>query len=116
MQRLTHHAGHYDYLTGIVAFSSGVRSHPRFEIVRVLFGELVPWSQGFDRAEEHFESERLDATALCSVELRCAKPYTYEGFDTFNETYVNKLLSLGVFQKGQPTPVGRTNVAPIPIQ
>lgn len=113
MRTLEHHSGHYDFLTGIPAFSSGIRAHDGFEVVRATFSRPVPWVEGFDRIERHFESESLTASALCSIELRCPKPYSADGFDTFNETYVERLLSMGVFEHGGTNPVGRTNVAPV---
>jgi hypothetical protein len=113
MEKLNNTDGHYDFLTGIPAFSSGVRAHDGYDVVRAVFERPLPWATGFDRVERHFESEGLSNASLCSVELRCPRPYSSGGFDAFNETYVERLLSMGVFEKGTPTPVGRTNVAPV---
>tara|TARA_A100001037_G_C15075237_1_gene601383 strand:- start:185 stop:943 length:759 start_codon:yes stop_codon:yes gene_type:complete len=113
MERIENPNGHYDFLTGISAFSSGVRAHAGFEIVRVVFERPVFWSDGFDIVERALDGNGSPSTSLCSIELRCSEPYSAGGFDDFNETYVERLLSMGVFERGQPNPVGRTNVAPI---
>ena len=113
MEKKINERGHYDYVTGIPAFSSGVRAHTGYEIVRAVFERPLPWSQGFDAIERHFERDGGSSTDLCSIELRCPSPYTAGGFDSFNETYVQRLLSMGVFESGEENPVGRTNVAPV---
>jgi hypothetical protein len=113
MRRVENPSGGYDFLTGISAFSSGVRARDGYEIVRAVFGGVVPWREGFDRVERQLESERVSARALCSVELRCSAPYSSDGFDSFNESYVERLIAMGVFRKREDNPVGRTNVAPL---
>jgi len=113
MTRKENKSGAYDFLTGISAFSGGVRAHDGYEIVRATFGEVVPWREGFDRIERQLESEKVVPSSLCSVELRCPRPYSSDGFDTFNAQYVDRLLSIGVFASGADNPVGRTNVAPL---
>ncbi len=113
MQRKECEAGHYDFLPGIPAFSCGVRAHEGFEIVRAVFANLVPWQEGCDLLGRHLASAGLEPPALCSVELRCSRPYSARGFDAFNETYIGRLLSMGVFRKDEINPVGRTNVSPV---
>lgn len=113
MERRTHDEGCYDYLTGIAAFSSGVRVQDGYEVVRCTFPRVVPWRSGFDTAEATLASNGVAPAALCAVELRCERPYSADGFDAFNETYVERLLSMGVFAKGDDNPVARTNVAPV---
>ena len=103
--------GGYDYLTGISAFSSGVRAHQGREIVRAVFERPVPWEVGFDRVEQTLSDESVESVSLCSVELRCNRPYSTDGFDAFNARYVERLLSMGVLTKGDDNSVGRTNVA-----
>ena len=113
MTRHTHAPGGFDFLSGIAAFSSGVIAHDEKEIVRVILPDIVPWAEGFDRIEKHLESENVVPASLCAIELRCPKPYSSDGFDTFNERYVERLISIGVFAEGELNPVGRTNVAPV---
>ena len=105
--------GRYDFLTGISAYSSGVRAHEGHEIVRAVFDRVLPWCDGFDRVERQLDQEGVAPVSLCSVELRCPKPYAVEGFDSFNEAYVERLHLMGVFLEGDDNPVGRTNVAPV---
>jgi hypothetical protein len=109
----THPSGGFDFLSGIAAFSSGVMAHEENEIVRAVLPGVIPWAQGFDRIEQHLASEHINPSSLCAIELRCPEPYSSDGFDAFNETYVDRLMSIGVFAKGEPNSVGRTNVAPV---
>lgn len=113
MRYIENPLGGYDFLTGISAFSSGVRSREGYEIVRAVFGDVVTWRRGFDRVEKQLEAEGVSARALCSVELRCSKPYSSDGFDSFNEAYVKRLRAIGVLNRDEDNPVGRTNVAPL---
>ena len=106
-------SGGYDFLTGISAYSSGVRSREGYEIIRAVFGDVVPWRQGFDRVEKQLADEGVSMRALCSVELRCSKPYSSDGFDAFNEAYVERLRAMGVLNRDEDNSVGRTNVAPL---
>lgn len=113
MTRKENTQGCYDFLTGIAAFSSGVRTQDGFEIVRAVFERVIPWRDGFDRVEQRLDLDGVAPMSLCSVELRCTKPYSTDGFDVFNDAYVERLQSMGVFTKGEDIPVGRTNVAPV---
>jgi hypothetical protein len=49
--------------------------------------------------------------ALCGMELRSPRPFSFQGFADFNAGYINVLKSWDVFQDGI-NPVARTNVAP----
>ena len=76
MKRVQNNLGRYDYLTGIPAFPSGVRARDGYEIARVVFARPAPWPDGFDRVERRLTVEHAAPAALCSVELRCTRPYS----------------------------------------
>ena len=71
MTRKENTQGCYDFLKGITAYSSGVRAHEGFEIVRAVFERVIPWRDGFDRVERQLALDGVASMRLCSVELRC---------------------------------------------
>ena len=77
---LTDHPGGYRFLPGIAPYSCGVVSAPGFEIVHVTFQRPVPYKDGFEQIERHLASDGRPRTALCGVELRSPRPFTFEGF------------------------------------
>jgi hypothetical protein len=109
---LTHHpTGDYSFLPGIAPYSCGVVSVLGFEIVHVTLHRPVPYRQGFGRIEQHLATEGRRRSALCAIELRSPRPFSFEGFAEFNAGYTRILESWGIFVEGV-NPVARTNVAP----
>jgi hypothetical protein len=106
-----HLAGNYRFLPGIAPYSCGVVSTPGFEIVHATLERPVPYNTGFALIERHLVGEHRPREALCGVELRSPRPFTFEGFDEFNTDYGLLLENWGLFVDGI-NPVPRTNVAP----
>ena len=106
-----HPGGRYRYLRGGPPYSSGVVAEPGYRIDRIQFDRLVPWREGFERIDRHLSDADEPREALCAIELRCASPYTIDGFAAYNETYCEVLRSWGVYD-GDINPIARTNVAP----
>jgi hypothetical protein len=104
--------GGYRFLPGIAAYSSGVVAGPGQEIVHVTLRAPVPWRQGFARIERHLTEHGRPRTALCGIELRSPTPFTFEGFDAFNEGYRTVLAEWKILVDGD-NPIPRTNVAPV---
>ena len=71
----------------------------------------LPYRQGFDLIAEHLEAHARPKAALCGIELRSPRPFTFEGFAEFNAEYSKILQDWGLFVDGI-NPVARTNVAP----
>lgn len=111
MSLLNHVSGGYRVLPGIEPYSCGVVSAEGFEIVHATFERPVPESEGFARIREHLANEGRPLAALCGVELRSPRPFSFEGFAAFNQAYAEVLKAWGVFL-GEVNPVARTNVAP----
>jgi hypothetical protein len=107
--------GNYRFLPGAVAppFCRAVVADPGFEIVRAEFDRPPPWREGFARVEAHLAALGRPRQALCAVELRCAHPYTPEGFAQFNLGYADLLREWGLFVEDRSSTT-RTNVAPEP--
>ena len=104
--------GHYHFLKGIEPYSAGVIADPGFEIVHVtLRDQDVDWRNGFDLIEARLQTEGVERSALCGVELRSPAPFTMPGFISFNDGYCNVLKQWGLYI-GDVNPVARTNVAP----
>jgi enamine deaminase RidA (YjgF/YER057c/UK114 family) len=107
-----HPKGNYRYLPGISAFSSGVVAMPGHEIVHVTLGAPAPWRAGFARIEQHLRGLGRARTTLCGIELRSPAPFSFSGFDDFNQGY-RKLLAEWDILVGEDNPIPRTNVAPV---
>jgi hypothetical protein len=105
-------AGGYRFLPGIPAFSSGVVAMPGWEIVHVTLGAPVPWREGFARIDRHLQGAGRPRTALCGIMLRSPAPFTFEGFDGFNQGYRDLLAEWKILVDGE-NPIPRTNVAPV---
>jgi hypothetical protein len=103
--------GNYRYLPGIPAFSSGVVALPGYEIVHATLQAPLPWREGFKRVEAHLGQVGRPRTALCGIMLRIPRPFSFDGFDDFNEGYRTVLADWKILLNGE-NPIPRTNVAP----
>ncbi len=99
--------GNYWFLKGIAPYSAGVIAAEGFEIVHARF--IKP--SGFDEVKAHLLSIGRPLDALCGMEIRSPKPFSFEGFIEFNGTYIEVLKSWGLLLDGV-NPVARTNIAP----
>jgi hypothetical protein len=104
--------GNYRFLPGIPAFSSGVVAMPGFEIVHATLAAPLPWREGFKRIDDHLREAGRPRTAVCGIMLRSPKPFTFDGFDEFNQGYRSLLDEWGILVDGE-NPIPRTNVAPV---
>ena len=103
--------GNYSFLKGIAPYSAGVVAAPGFEIVHA---RLVPpprLRDGFDAVARHLKEAKRPRQALCAMELRSPRPFTFQGFTDFNAGYVDVLKSWDILEDGL-NPIARTNVAP----
>jgi hypothetical protein len=110
--RIENLSGGYSFLKGISPYSGGVAALPGFEIVHVRLGRSLPLDQGFAAIDRYLESQRRLRHALCAVELRSPLPFTFQGFQDFNQRYVSVLQRWGLLLDAV-NPVARTNVAPL---
>jgi hypothetical protein len=108
---IDHPTGGYRFLPGIAPYSCGVVSQPGFEIAHVTMHRPAPYREGMERIRRSLEAEGRPVSALCGVELRSPRPFSFEGFAEFNAGYARILEDWGVFVDGV-NPVARTNVAP----
>jgi hypothetical protein len=103
--------GNYSFLKGIAPYSAGVVAETGFEIVHVRLLRYLPLRAGFDVIEAYLKSEGRPAQAMCGMELRSPKPFSFTGFHQFNTGYVDVLKKWDVLSEGM-NPVARTNIAP----
>lgn len=103
--------GGYSFLPSVFQYSAGVVASPGYEIQRVRFRQPVPLAEGFDFAEQFIRAAGRPMTAFCACELRSPAPFTDQGFRAFNESYVGRLRTWGLFD-GNVNPVARSNVCP----
>lgn len=113
MPLVTHPTGQYAFLPGIAPYSGGVVSIPGSEIVHVTLAAPVPWRRGFELVDRFLSGLSRPRSALCGMELRSPRPFSFGGFAEFNGQYARVLRDWGVFVNGV-NPVARTNVAPHP--
>ncbi|HLJ16659.1 MAG TPA: hypothetical protein VKV15_19335 [Bryobacteraceae bacterium] len=102
--------GNYRFLKGISPYSAGVAAMPGYEIERARLHPVLPLRQGFALAEQHLKTLGRPRQALCGMELRSPRPFTFQGFSDFNAGYVDILKSWDLLVDGL-NPVARTNVA-----
>lgn len=103
--------GNYSFIRGIAPYSGGAVADQGYEIVHARFLEPVPLSAGFDRVRQHITAAGRPLQALCGMELRSPRPFTFQGFIDFNAGYIKVLQDWGVIANGV-NPVARTNIAP----
>jgi hypothetical protein len=103
--------GNYSFLKGIAPYSAGSVASAGYEIEHARFRRMVPLARGFELVDAHLRKIGRPRQALCGMELRSPKPFTFQGFAEFNRGYVKVLESWQIFQDGL-NPVARTNVAP----
>jgi hypothetical protein len=111
MPLIPHPQGDYLFLPGIAPYSCGVVAAPGFEIAHVTYRRPIAYHQMFDRIERHLRDQGRPKAALCGIELRSPRPFTFSGFAEFNAHYATFLEDWGVFVD-KINPVARTNVAP----
>ena len=105
-------AGGYRFIPGISAFSSGVVADSGWEIVHATLAAPVPWRDGFARIDRHLREAGRPRAALCGIELRSPAPFSFGGFDEFNQGY-RALLAEWKILMGDDNPIPRTNVCPV---
>ncbi|MEK9719558.1 MAG: hypothetical protein VW257_00590 [Quisquiliibacterium sp.] len=104
-------AGGYAFLQGGFPYSAGVIALPGFAIVRTRLPRVLPVDQGFALIESHLRASGRPLTALCAAELRSPTPFSFDGFHSFNQGYVEVLTRWGIVRDGL-NPVARSNVCP----
>jgi len=103
--------GNYRFLKGIGAYSSGVVADPGYEIVHVTLARPQAVRAGFELVTRHLGESNRPVQALCAIELRSPRPFTFDGFAAFNESYRRILSEADILLDGL-NPIARTNVAP----
>src|SRR5271170_2590942 len=83
--------GNYSFLKGIAPYSAGVVAEAGFEVVHVRLPRYFPLQAGFDAVEAHLRSVGRPLQAMCGMELRSPKPFSFAGFHEFNARYVEVL-------------------------
>ncbi|MBC7817835.1 MAG: RidA family protein [Planctomycetaceae bacterium] len=107
-----HPTGNYRFLPGIAPYSCGVVASPAFEIIHVTLQRPVAYRDGFEKIAAYLAAEGRPKAALCAIELRSPRPFSFQGFADFNAEYADILQRWGLFVDGV-NPVARTNVAPV---
>jgi hypothetical protein len=102
--------GNYYFLRGIAPYSAGVTAEAGFEIVHVRLSHYLPLRAGFDAIASHLQQAGRPMQAMCGMELRSPKPFSFAGFDEFNAGYVDVLKQWDLVDGVNP--IARTNVAP----
>jgi hypothetical protein len=103
--------GNYSFIRGIAPYSGGAVADPGYEVVHARFLYPVALSTGFDAVRQHLTAAGRPLQALCGMELRSPRPFTFQGFIDFNGGYIKVLQDWGLIVDGA-NPVARTNIAP----
>ncbi len=109
-----HHfkAGAFEFLEGGFPYSAGVIAAPGSRLVRVRLANGPDMNSGFKRIARHLEDVGRPLTALCALELRSPRQFSFAGFHEFNVEYVKILTAWGLVREGL-NPVARSNVCPV---
>ena len=103
--------GGFGFLRGIAPYSSGAAALTGYEVVHATLSPPRPYRKGFEALDHHLAQEGRPPEALCGIELRSPRPFTFAGFNQFNQSYLEMLEKRGILAGGL-NPVARTNVAP----
>ncbi|GGM04122.1 hypothetical protein ACFFX1_39000 [Dactylosporangium sucinum] len=112
-QPVTHRSGAYRYLPGGATFSNGLAVEAGFRIVEWEFATPQPLEIAFDRVGRELAAHGWGWDALAGVDLRSPVPFDPEGFASFNAYYLDLLGRYYPLSEGEPSPLTRTNVAPV---
>jgi hypothetical protein len=103
--------GGYSFLKGLAPYSAGVVANTDFRIEHARLAKPLPVAAAFERLEVHLKKIGRPPQALCGMEIRSPRPFTFQGFNDFNAGYVKYLEKRSILVNGL-NPVARTNVAP----
>lgn len=92
-------------------FSSGIVADPGLDLVHAVLLRPLPLETGLDAAAAHVRAAGRPVTALAGFELRIPEPLSRQGFDAFNQPYVQRMADMGLAADGALVTT-RTNVAP----
>lgn len=107
-----HSEGGYQFLPSIEPFSRGVVALPSFAIIRAVLRHPLPLEKGIQVIQHYLQGEGRPLAALCGVELRVPRQFSFQGFVEFNYAYRQALDKLAISVDGD-IPMARTNVAPV---
>ena len=97
------------FLRGSAPYSSGAAALPGYEVVHATLVPPRPYREGFEAIDRDFKQEGRPPEALCGIELRSPRPFTFAGFNQFNQkSAANALISAAILAGGL-NPVARTN-------
>ncbi len=103
--------GGYRFVPGVFQYSAGVAAMLGYGMRRIQFRRPVPLAEGFKRVEAIIKAAGRPLMAFCACELRSPGQFSEDGFQRFNERYVETLSRWGIFD-GSTNPVARSNVCP----
>ena len=103
--------GGYRFVPGVFQYSAGVAALAGYGMRRVQFHRRIPLADGFAQAERIIKEAGRPLTSFCACELRSPGQFSEDGFQRFNEHYVDTLSRWGIFD-GEINPVARSNVCP----
>ena len=83
--------GNYSFIRGIAPYSGGAVADRGYEVVHARFLHPVSLNHGFNAVKEHIGGAGRPMHALCGMELRSPKPFTFQGFVDFNAGYIQVL-------------------------
>lgn len=104
--------GGFRFRKGGNKFSSGgTVAMSGYEVVHVTFAAAPPIRRGFEMMDRYLNQQHRHPQALCGVELRSPRQFTFAEFGEINQTYM-ELISKRDLMVGGTNPVARVNVAP----
>src|SRR4051812_16181354 len=82
--RIVNPKGNYSFVKGISPYSAGVAASRGYAIEHARLHPAPPQRAGFGAVERHLKSLGRPRQALCAMELRSPRPFTFQGFADFS--------------------------------
>ena len=102
--------GNFQFLRGSGPYSSGAVASEGYEVVHAIFSPLPGLWDAFGLIEKHLQAAGRPIDALCGMELRIPKALSVDGFNEFNQPYIDRLKEWDTHVDGL-NPIARTNVS-----
>src|ERR1043166_4768128 len=99
IMRIVNPKGNYSFVKGISPYSAGAVASRGFEIEHARIQPALPLRAGFAAVDRHLKALGRPRQALCGIELRSPRPFTFQGFADFNAGYVDILKSWEILQE-----------------
>jgi hypothetical protein len=110
MSKLTHRPeGNFSFYASSRIYCTGSVADKGYSMANATFRDPLPLAKGFAAIQKHLQGIGRPMAALAGLQLRMAKPLSFDGFGTLSDQYVKLLDKYGI-RVGEKASTTRTNV------